>query len=85
MYVNEIVFYIWLVVTLSVLSGLVAWLVVKICKFVRDAGNDIKVLKNNFKYLEERFYMDLKEVWKSLHTLEDKQRGTEGDEKHETN
>lgn len=79
MYVNEIVFYVWLVVTLSVLSGLVAWVIVKICKFVRDTKDtkfDVSRLKEQVYKLAEEHRSDFKYIRTRIENIEaDKCKG----------
>ena len=79
MYVNNIVFCVWLVVTILALSGLVVWLIIKICGFIRDTKDtkfDVSRLKEQVYKLAEEHRSDFKYIRTRIENIEaDKCKG----------
>ena len=70
MYVNDVVFCVWIVATIFALFILVAWLVIKICGFIRDTKFGISQLKERVHILEESKRNDFKYIKERIDNIE---------------
>lgn len=76
MYVNEIIFSVWLAATIFALFMFVLWLFIKICEFIKGTKIDISQLKNHVHILEERQRNNFKYIEARIDTIEaDKCKG----------
>ena len=73
MYINEPVFGIWISATIFALFMLVVWLIIKICKFIRDTKDtkfDVSRLKEQVYKLAEEHRSDFKYIRTRIDNIE---------------